>query len=1019
MSAVALSTLFVNNAKSSNSTEPRHSSVNIKNIFDSPLFIQAIQLRSIPMPVTQKRKKTADMPDSPPKRVTRARAKASDEPSTDIKTVKIMTPSAKAAAKKPKPAELAKATKRKTRADDAQETTVPEQQREKEAPEQPVKTRGKAKKVEENTGDLQVAAEAPKKTRGRQAKTAQAEGTKAEAPKTRGRVKKSEAPASSRIPTMSEPKDSEVATTKTRGRAASVKSTEAGKAPAKSANPRSTALRKKVTFQDEAEKDKENFPIGPEKPAAKATGLRAKPVRKPAATRATTRGRKAASAKAQDQTPNSGAEVAPLSPKKVVQIAKSSSISSEDELCGSKTPIRALNQSPVKPPPSSARRADGSVSRLDFTSTAPASPTKPVESSVLQSPARRPPPSPFKSGMKSSPKKVQLGEATPHPVLLFPQSTTKSTMKDSPRRGIVPMSLAQPVFRSKTPMKTTLLQSPARRPGVSPMKAPIMPSPTKSIISKPQSRQTTSPEKKISVDSTPPSPPTAASSPLRASRSAVSPIKVHKIVDSDFVVKDTVIDTAATYEAGIESPEEDSVHSASTPRSVDFADAAQHHEEEDEPSSPSPSPIKERKVTPLKKENFQTEQPEQHSTTPPDPVPATTSAFALASPAFRCAVDESDSEDELASPQKVFLATPLKKHGVSTLDFGTRSTNTSNAHNRRSSSRSAANRKSLGMTPLAVQMSTWLASSPEKKAQTTSDFPKPFPASPVFHESPAKPSFFEDQMAMGIMEIEPAEEVKAVEVGVEQDAFEPQQESQSFEEYGDENAIPVEPHVVVMPQAPQVEEQATTCTPAKIFYAQPREIHTVSKVPLRPAGDESPLRLPRKRSRSIGAPLTSGDHVPVAGAPIFVAEPSEQDERTPVKRQGRSKPTSPVKPRSSNDDSLIETPRTLRKAGSSIVLKGAVVYVDVHTSEGEDASSIFLELLTQMGARCVKQWSWNPRASIAGPADQEGSPSQSETPTSKVGITHVVFKDGGKRTMEKVRESKGVVTCVGVGWVLE
>jgi len=96
-----------------------------------------------------------------------------------------------------------------------------------------------------------------------------------------------------------------------------------------------------------------------------------------------------------------------------------------------------------------------------------------------------------------------------------------------------------------------------------------------------------------------------------------------------------------------------------------------------------------------------------------------------------------------------------------------------------------------------------------------------------------------------------------------------------------------------------------------------------------------------------------------------------------------------------------------------------VVYVDVHTSEGEDASGIFLELLTLMGARCVKQWSWNPRASMATSANEENSPRSSEVSNNKAGITHVVFKDGGKRTMEKVRESKGTVACVGVGWVLE
>jgi hypothetical protein len=117
-----------------------------------------------------------------------------------------------------------------------------------------------------------------------------------------------------------------------------------------------------------------------------------------------------------------------------------------------------------------------------------------------------------------------------------------------------------------------------------------------------------------------------------------------------------------------------------------------------------------------------------------------------------------------------------------------------------------------------------------------------------------------------------------------------------------------------------------------------------------------------------------------------------------------------------------ETPgRTARKGVVPDVLKGAVVYVDVHTTEGADASGIFVDLLTQMGARCVKQWSWNPRASIANPLSESGSPQvmSPEVSVNKVGITHVVYKDGGKRTLEKVRASNGIVLCVGVGWVLE
>jgi hypothetical protein len=109
--------------------------------------------------------------------------------------------------------------------------------------------------------------------------------------------------------------------------------------------------------------------------------------------------------------------------------------------------------------------------------------------------------------------------------------------------------------------------------------------------------------------------------------------------------------------------------------------------------------------------------------------------------------------------------------------------------------------------------------------------------------------------------------------------------------------------------------------------------------------------------------------------------------------------------------SAVGTPgRTPRRDLNPALLKGAVVYVDVHTSEGADASSIFVELLAQMGARCVKGWSWNPtQHSTAGtsPAGQ------------RFGITHVVYKDGGVRTMEKVRATNGMVKCVGVSWVLD
>ncbi|CAZ84361.1 unnamed protein product [Tuber melanosporum] len=85
------------------------------------------------------------------------------------------------------------------------------------------------------------------------------------------------------------------------------------------------------------------------------------------------------------------------------------------------------------------------------------------------------------------------------------------------------------------------------------------------------------------------------------------------------------------------------------------------------------------------------------------------------------------------------------------------------------------------------------------------------------------------------------------------------------------------------------------------------------------------------------------------------------------------------------------------------VLAGAVVFVDVYTADGADASGPYVHALRGLGARVLKAWNWNPDG---GNKD-------------KIGITHVVFKEGSPRTLQKVKDSKGVVICVGVGWVIQ
>ncbi|KAL1964587.1 hypothetical protein VTN77DRAFT_6761 [Rasamsonia byssochlamydoides] len=255
------------------------------------------------------------------------------------------------------------------------------------------------------------------------------------------------------------------------------------------------------------------------------------------------------------------------------------------------------------------------------------------------------------------------------------------------------------------------------------------------------------------------------------------------------------------------------------------------------------------------------------------------------------------------------------------------------------------------------------------------------------------------------------------------------------EEYGDENVAPPEEAVRSESVAPdddmseaneesqESQRQPMSITPVRINRDAYRTIHTVSKVPLKPEGAVSPLKMPRKRSRS----LSSGPTTPTRSSPRRRANMLTRSNTSPSPSPGKSGhalevldpedvPTdTEVEGRQSKPSSItaspVKTPRRNITAGDQ-VLRGAVVFVDVYTTEGEDASGIFIELLTQMGARCVKTWSWNPRSSQSpvGGADPKES---------KVGITHVVYKDGGIRTLEKVRQAGDLVKCVGVGWVLD
>ncbi|KAG5930808.1 hypothetical protein E4U60_006800 [Claviceps pazoutovae] len=219
--------------------------------------------------------------------------------------------------------------------------------------------------------------------------------------------------------------------------------------------------------------------------------------------------------------------------------------------------------------------------------------------------------------------------------------------------------------------------------------------------------------------------------------------------------------------------------------------------------------------------------------------------------------------------------------------------------------------------------------------------------------------------------------------------------SECSQEYGDENELPVE-STLARKQPPQMATPARSLRPTVIF--------TTTKIPLKPADDSETSPLKERRSSAGRASYIFGGNLP-RSATVSLCSPTEGKTRASMSTRGNMLFT----PIQVDQRSSAVTPGSSpRRDVDPELLRGCVVLVDVHTIEGADASGIFVELLTQMGAKCVKTWHWNPEGSGNG-----------NSSSSKVGITHVIFKDGGKRTMEKVRETRGVVHCVGVSWVLD
>jgi hypothetical protein len=785
-----------------------------------------------------------------------------------------------------------------------------------------------------------------------------------------------------------------------------------------------------------------------------ANGLRGRPAKKGAAAAAKTSSNKSAPGGKK-----------PLSPKKVTQVPVSRDYESEDELAadGCQATMKSLQRSPVKPPSKAApttKSDDLLDDGIDLDSTmlvndailnAPA-----LGATSLASPARRMASSSFKDAMKSPARRtglVTIGglvlNSTQKPLGSQMQSPFKSSLLQSaakrppsPIKGLQ-MGTGQKPEQQLSAFKASLLQSPAKKavPGMK-------------LLSQSRSKETVndinaSPTAKSSAQALPSTGSQRPSEKLLLDEDLMGDLNGGDDDDDD--------DDDEVFKKPMANIHFPGRLSAVLPREVDPDDDSSIFDEQSEnghrgviTGEDEPHVAQVDVDTPsLDADN--NEQLGQSSQAEVEAVAETNAEEAIVvdeivvrttDPAEQVDEHEASSSQTPAQP-----GNPIYRLRQKDLDpceeidsddeddatLHTGGTPTSNSLAIPSESR----RSSLGFTTLADQFGAWSATSPVKSPAVESmsqgtELPKESAGFPS-GTSPLNVNFFEDEMIArhdghdlskakgipspahpaGVVEDPVFDDVMVVDEDIalaqearnmsfpdpKQDQSQDDSLSDASQEYGDENQMPVDPALDLANKTP--------VTPVR---AAMQNLNTTTKVPLKPA-DESTPSPTKKRSFSASRVAPRRPNAALSRNSTVTSLPAKQTRRTVRQSSPGSVPATPQPVDTSRTDiwSTMGTPaRTPRRDLDPSLLRGAVVHVDVHTTEGADASGIFVELLTQMGARCVKTWHWNPN----GVANDEST-------SSKIGITHVVYKDGGRRTLEKVRQSNGVVHCVGVSWVLD
>ena len=983
--------------------------------------------------------------------MTRSRAKAVEEKQ---QTKVITTAGAKAAA--------TKTTKRKTRADDNND--LDELQNEQVAgaePKQPAysqptrSTRGKAKAAEpKTTAQKDATNEAPKtRTRARGGATKDTDETKddtaAPAPATRG----------------------------TRGKAVPQKQAPLpAKRPAKKVTFQDDDEADKENIVDirPSSKDGKEIVIEEKKASMTKAPKRGRPAA-PKPTRVATTGKKQVNEepRAAPLSPKKATQVAkgngndgsytvtpPLSPVRPL---------SQSPQEPAVTPMK----SPTKLPQPQTGIPQSPIDKLHRSNDG--TPVKQAGTALSGSPPKRPPPSPFKASMKESPKKLNLGTPAHKPTIsVFTEEKASSTLAQTPaRRPPSPIKISQDqsgIKQTQTPgstLKTSLLQSAAKRPpsGMKPFafstrtpgglsETPSL-NPTASVLRQSPQKfampSSTSPMKHRKDDSaaTPaikqpsltaqdkddtlmdelsgaPAPFTPAVKTISQPREervllmneltnapapftpAVKTVSHREADDEAAMLVDELSNATLSFtpaEKPAEGPSESSengLNSATLPKST--------------PCPPTNPPIRQAiPATDATPNQGELDEIDIFEDTPMQeleertPVADPSAAFQLNSPAVQWTPAD-ESEDELMSNEPQYNASPSRRAtGITDVS----------AYLTTPAPGNRPPEATLSMTGLAERFGGWAGATPDVKVLARRQG-EGFVFSPVKNQGkqPLEPSVEVPSPAIQTSSFEEAIQIHEDDSELSQsndedldDIFRQSKMSDASQVYGDENGVPLDHPLDVQP--PKTPE---TCDPQRLQQQERRVLHTVSKVPLKPAADDvfSPdTKANIKKRHSVATALTPRADLELQALreiyPMSAINVVTTDNNEPATPGAQGDDKADGTPDGSPSWSLIASPaRTPRRNIDAKLLNGAVVFVDVHTSEGADASGIFVDLLQQMGASVRSSWNWNPSF--------EHSPSSSDN---KVGITHVVFKDGGKRTMEKVRMTKGVVSCVGVGWVLE